>query len=698
MGAEDDDAVGGYRLLEEIGRGGFGVVHRALAPSGGLAAVKLLHADAGADPALRAAFAREVEAARRVSPFCVARILDADPGAERPWIASEFIEGPTLTRQVQAEGPRRGADLYRLAVSTATALTAVHQAEVAHRDFKPDNIMMAPDGPRVIDFGIARSFENTSFQATAKVGTLHYMAPERLNDAPILTPAVDVFSWGAVMVYAASGRNAFRGSTATAVITQILTGAPDCSPLPDELRGLVSRCLDKDPQLRPSAHQVLNSLLGSGGGGTDIETALVTGSTAVAAAPPTREFTTLRATAEAAEPKEPKPGPDARSGQLYGFAGGWYRSLDGLAEAFQANGEAACQVFGDPEELASLSAWITEDLGSSAISPDLLRRPEDVELAVLRVVAQARPDLSPVFRGQDVGLAGARALARNCEDPLEHDILLTLDVADVAAGCDCREPDHPCRPGQGCVEYRRMLKSARSAMAHYRQESERYAAALAGAEDDVRTAFDQRADGGRFLQAVLAPDEWRRAVREERAGMEPSMVRYLPPEPPVGTPQPVWASYGLVVLVLRGVLGRLASQRQEMREEIGQRRKYARALRSEGWQLTWIRLLAAGGASPIAVAAYSDDDVVVEGATAVLFAGFIWCIVFLGIFIAIYTFAERMLDSPSIRIGHKYRSVKGRRNKVRQAREDAAQLGRKLNELDAARERLPGIAAQEPGG
>ncbi|WAE71276.1 serine/threonine-protein kinase [Streptomonospora nanhaiensis] len=695
MDAETGE-IGGYRLLEEIGRGGFGVVYRAQAPGGGPAAVKLLHAGAGADPGLRETFAHEVAAARRVSPFCVARVLDADPHAERPWIASEFIEGRTLTQEIGARGPRRGADLHRLAVSTATALTAIHRAGVAHRDFKPDNIMMAPDGPRVIDFGIARSFENTAFQATAKVGTLRYMAPERLNDAPYLTPAVDVFSWGAVMVYAASGRHAFEGRTPVAVITRILTGDPDCSAVPEELRGLVVRCLDSEPDRRPTAHQVLNSLLGLGADDTDVETALVSGRTAATGAAgtlPTEDIRGVPTLRETLKLTEELPGPGVRPGRPYGFAGGWYRSLGGLAEAFHADTDAACELFGDPDERADLAAWIAEHPGDTGIDPDLLRRqPVDVELAVLRFVARVRPDLPPRYRGTDVGLSGARATAAGRADPLDDDVDLPLNAAEAAAGCDCREPGHPCRPGQGCDEYRRMIRAARSALALYLRESERYAAVLSPAEPRSRTAFDRRADGGLFLRAVLAPDEWRRAVGRDRDALDPSLRRYLPTEPPTGTPQPVWACHGLVVRVLRELLARLDSRHRKLSERIERREAFALALRRRNTQHTWARLIAAGAACLFALPLYFSDDRAVDAVTGMALTALLWSVFFLLGYALVMIAADshKMLHPPpSDRMRKKYRSTRGWRNKARQAEEDAARLRRELVELDGVRERLP---------
>ncbi|WP_304450792.1 serine/threonine-protein kinase [Nocardiopsis sp. YSL2] len=252
--------VGDYRLVRSLGRGGFGEVFLGEAPDGRKAAVKLLHASWAGDADMRRRFTAEVEQARRVSGFCIAGILDADPEAEQPWIATEYIEGPTLQDAVDREGPRGGADLHRLAVSTATALAAIHAAGVVHRDLKPDNIMLAPDGPRVIDFGIARAVESTSVTASGVVGTIGYMAPEQLEGAR-LTSAVDLFSWGSVMVYAATGHEAFSGPTQASRIARILGGEPDLGALPEPLLGIIRTCLDKDPDQRPDASTLLNRLI-----------------------------------------------------------------------------------------------------------------------------------------------------------------------------------------------------------------------------------------------------------------------------------------------------------------------------------------------------------------------------------------------------------------------------------------------------
>ncbi|MFJ9557434.1 serine/threonine protein kinase [Nocardiopsis sp. NPDC101807] len=252
--------AGHYRLVRSLGRGGFGEVFLGEAPDGSRAAVKVLHATWAGDPEMRRRFTAEVEQARRVSGFCIAAILDADPEAAEPWIATEFIDGPTLQAAVAHDGPRAGVELHRLAISTATALAAIHAAGVVHRDLKPDNIMLAADGPRVIDFGIARAVETTSVTASGVVGTIGYMAPEQLEGVR-LTSAVDIFSWGSVMVYAATGTEAFHGPTQASRIARILGGEPDLGPLGEPLAGIVRSCLDKDPDRRPDAATLLNRLI-----------------------------------------------------------------------------------------------------------------------------------------------------------------------------------------------------------------------------------------------------------------------------------------------------------------------------------------------------------------------------------------------------------------------------------------------------
>ncbi|WP_141583488.1 ABC transporter substrate-binding protein [Actinomadura sp. WMMA1423] len=260
----DPERLGAYRLTGLLGEGGQGAVYLGEDEPGHRVAVKLLHARFSGDPKARSRFAAEVAVAKRVSAFCTARVLDSDVEGDRPYIVSEYIDGPALSRVLAQDGPRRGADLDRLAIGTMTALAAIHQAGVVHRDFKPANVLLAPDGPRVIDFGIARALDATGTMSSTAVGTPAYMAPEQISGARVGPPA-DVFAWGATMVFAASGRPAFGQDSIPAVMHRILNMAPDFGELPEPLRGIVANCLSKDPALRPASQQVLAHLLALAG-------------------------------------------------------------------------------------------------------------------------------------------------------------------------------------------------------------------------------------------------------------------------------------------------------------------------------------------------------------------------------------------------------------------------------------------------
>ncbi|WP_030166840.1 serine/threonine protein kinase [Spirillospora albida] len=261
----DPRALGQYEVVGRLGAGGQGAVYLGKAPNGEYVAVKLLHAQMANDPAARARFTREVAAAQKVEPFCTARVIEADVQGEQPYVVSEFIDGPSLHDVVAHNGPLGAAELERLAIGTVTALAAIHEAGIVHRDFKPNNVMLASDGPRVVDFGIARTVNSQESAVTATgmvVGTPGYLAPEQLTGAP-LTPAVDIFAWAATMVFAATGQSPFEADTLPVIINRILNEEPDLSALPaGPLRDLIGRCLSKDAGLRPPAAQLLLNLLG----------------------------------------------------------------------------------------------------------------------------------------------------------------------------------------------------------------------------------------------------------------------------------------------------------------------------------------------------------------------------------------------------------------------------------------------------
>ncbi|WP_306371430.1 serine/threonine-protein kinase, partial [Nocardiopsis sp. CC223A] len=258
----DPSTIGPYTVVSRIDSGGQGTVYLARAADGTQAAVKVLGHTWEGDSRQRDRFAQELAAARRVAPFCTAAVLDADMDADPPYIASEYVPGPTLRSAIEDDGPRTGPDLDRLAIATVTALAAVHEAGVVHRDLKPGNVILGPDGPRVIDFGIARLVDATR-QTTTVAGTPAYMSPEQIR-GHTLGPASDLFSWAAVMVYAATGHRAFHGGTTLAIVDQVLTSPPDLAAVPERLHPVLERCLDKDPDRRPTAMEVLAALIGGG--------------------------------------------------------------------------------------------------------------------------------------------------------------------------------------------------------------------------------------------------------------------------------------------------------------------------------------------------------------------------------------------------------------------------------------------------
>ncbi|GII52690.1 hypothetical protein Pth03_10790 [Planotetraspora thailandica] len=259
---DDPRRLGAFEIVARIGEGAQGAVYLGRSPSGDQVAVKLLHARLSGDPDARARFLREVSVAQRVARFCTAPVLHADLEGNQPYIVSEYVPGPSLRELVQREGPRRGASLDRLAISTVTALAAIHRAGVLHRDFKPANVLMGPEGPVVIDFGIAKALDTPGMTATGEaLGTPAYLAPEQVHGTAV-TPAADMFAWGVTMVFAATGSPAFGSDTIPAVIARILNDHPDLTALDAPLRDVVAACLSKDPTRRPSAESVAARLMG----------------------------------------------------------------------------------------------------------------------------------------------------------------------------------------------------------------------------------------------------------------------------------------------------------------------------------------------------------------------------------------------------------------------------------------------------
>ncbi|MFJ3758299.1 serine/threonine-protein kinase [Streptomyces sp. NPDC090080] len=259
--AELPEYAGHYRLESCLGSGGMGVVHLARSTSGLKLAVKIVHAEFAKDREFRGRFRQEVAAARKVSGAFTAPVVDADPEAARPWMATLFIPGPTLSEQVKRNGPMSPAQLRRLMAGLAEALRDIHRVGVVHRDLKPSNVLLAKDGPKVIDFGISRPKDSELRTETGKlIGTPPFMAPEQFRRPREVGPAADIFALGSVLVHAATGRGPFDSDSPYVVAYQVVHDEPDLTGMPEELAPLVLRCLAKEPEDRPTPDEMMREL------------------------------------------------------------------------------------------------------------------------------------------------------------------------------------------------------------------------------------------------------------------------------------------------------------------------------------------------------------------------------------------------------------------------------------------------------
>lgn len=395
--SEDPRRIGDYWLAGRLGAGGQGVVYEAYDESGGRVAVKAFHERLAGSPELRAQAGREVAAARRAASFCTARIVAADLDGPRPYIVSEFIEGPSLREVVLESGTYGGDELLWLATGVATALTAIHQSGVVHRDLKPGNVLIGPEGPRLIDFGIARTDDMTLTASEGVIGTPGYTAPEVLQGERA-TPAADVFAWGVAVVFAATGRSPFGAPNFPASLQRILAGDLDLTGLDEPLRALVRRALSVAPGDRPTAPELLLALTG----GADAAAMLGEGSRIAAAVRPPESHApdpslydrAERACLDVAEDDRPliprlllglvgadgEPRPVARAELLSAGPPGSADALQRILEIFTAAG--LVDAAGDACSLATpalphtwprLRTWIAEDREGLRVRDELAR-------------------------------------------------------------------------------------------------------------------------------------------------------------------------------------------------------------------------------------------------------------------------------------------------------------------------------------
>jgi WD40 repeat protein/serine/threonine protein kinase len=308
----DPSRVGNYRLIGRLGEGGMGQVFLGLSPGGRQVAVKIIHPGHASGKQFRERFAREIEAARRVGGFHTASVVDADPEADPPWMVTAFIHGPSLQQAVAGSGPFSLEKLCRLGAGLAEGLAAIHACGLVHRDLKPSNVILADDGPRIIDFGIARAAEASPMTTAGMVvGTYSYMAPEQLL-GEVAGPASDVFGLGCTLAFAATGRVTFGDDSIVTVVYRITKEPPDLTGVTEEhgFRQLLSECLAKNPADRPSLATILERLAETGSAAEAYLAELAVGYRHRA-----------EPAADAPAPKTPKPVPDVAAGSVSGQAG-----------------------------------------------------------------------------------------------------------------------------------------------------------------------------------------------------------------------------------------------------------------------------------------------------------------------------------------------------------------------------------------
>jgi serine/threonine protein kinase len=257
----DPERIGPYVVLGRLGSGSMGQVYLGRSAAGRLVAVKTIRVELAEEAGFRTRFAQEVAAARKVSGVFTAAVVEADPEADLPWLATAYVPAPSLARLVLACGPLPVATVRWLAAGCAEALASIHGAGLVHRDLKPSNVLVAPDGPRVIDFGVARAAERMG-RTTARgaVGTPAYMAPEQARDTRQASVASDVYSLGATLLFAATGHPPYQGASVMDVLARLATEEPDLSGLPGELSELITACMHRVPRQRPTSTAMLVQL------------------------------------------------------------------------------------------------------------------------------------------------------------------------------------------------------------------------------------------------------------------------------------------------------------------------------------------------------------------------------------------------------------------------------------------------------
>ncbi|HEU5416552.1 MAG TPA: protein kinase [Streptosporangiaceae bacterium] len=314
----DPPAIGPFGVLARLGAGAMGIVFLARSAGGRPVAVKLVHPGLAADQDFRARFRREVAAARRVGGFWTAAVVDADVSAPVPWLATEYVPGPTLQEAISATGPLPEPALRVLAAGLAEALAAIHELGLVHRDVKPSNVLLAAGGPRLIDFGIVRALEHTAITAAGTVfGTPGYMAPEQAAGSEP-GPSSDVYSLGAVLVFAATGAGPLGSGTPVELMSRAAAGRAAAGATPASLHGLATACLATDPRARPRPRDIIAAVAAGGLPDTSgwLPVPVQTMAETLAAAPSATSVLTAASPAGPAPGRAMSRGPDLAAGPV----------------------------------------------------------------------------------------------------------------------------------------------------------------------------------------------------------------------------------------------------------------------------------------------------------------------------------------------------------------------------------------------
>ena len=376
----DPERVGPYRIIGRLGAGGMGRVFAGRSAGGRLVAVKVIRDELAADPDFRARFGREIALARSVSGLFTAPVVDADVDAPVPWLATAYVAGPSLADAVRDHGPLPAASVRALAAGLAESLRAIHAADVVHRDLKPTNVLLAEDGPRVIDFGISRAAEASALTHTGLiVGSPGFMSPEQAEGRDVGAPS-DVFSLGAVLVFAATGHGPFGTGSTAALVYRVVHSPPSLQDVPAQLQPMIGRCLAKEAGQRPTAGELLGELADAnlqpgwlpasvtgqfarytppGPGGT--QAAVLDARPAVPEGPPT--VTAARRRSEPAVTQPPRPGaPPRRRGRRR-------LALSGLIAALMAASAAAAFALAHPARQTAATQLPTPDQPAPVTTP-----------------------------------------------------------------------------------------------------------------------------------------------------------------------------------------------------------------------------------------------------------------------------------------------------------------------------------------